>query len=60
MAKTIKTTIEGDGFIPLDVFRSFVDVDSVHYYRLKVNKDKTITLKFYDKNKRLIKLDKRN
>ena len=57
MAKTIG--INAFGFIDLYEFEDFVDIDMVHYYKFKVNKDKTLTLKFYDKKKKLIKPSKK-
>lgn len=49
-------TVGKNGFIPLDTFAEFIDVTKVKFYDLKVNKDKTLTVKFYDKNKKKLKL----
>jgi hypothetical protein len=52
----VTVTIGKNGFIPLDTFSEFIDVTKVKFYDLKVNKDKTLTVKFYDKNKKKLKL----
>lgn len=50
--------VDKEGFIDLNLFKEFVDVSKVKFYTLKTNKDKTLHLKFYDKNKKLIKIAK--
>lgn len=39
----------------LSAFRDLVNTAKVEFYTLKINKDKTLTIKFYDKGKKLIK-----
>ncbi len=54
--KTIKTIfVDRDGFIPLDVFYDLLDTSKVSSYSLKVNKDKTLAIKFYDSKKKLVR-----
>ncbi len=36
------------GFVPLKEFSDVVDIDKITTYSLKVNKDNSITLKFFD------------
>ena len=48
-------TIQKDGMIPLSTFEKYLDISQIAWYTLKVNKDKTLTLKFYNKSKKLIK-----
>lgn len=43
------------GWIHLTDLSDFVDIDKVVSYSIKLNKDKTATLKLYDKNKKLVK-----
>lgn len=47
--------VQEDGFVNLDEFKNLLDISLVVYYKLTIKKDKTISLKFYDKNKKLIK-----
>lgn len=49
-------TVGKGGLVPLETFASFLDVSKIGYYSLKANKNKTLTLKFYDKKKKLIKI----
>jgi hypothetical protein len=56
--KTKTITVDKDGIICLYSFRDFIDTSKVEFYELKLNKDKTLTLKFYDKNKKLVKPNK--
>lgn len=51
--KTIN--VDKDGFIFLSSFREWLDTSQVEFYSYKLNKDKTITLKFYNKKKKLVK-----
>jgi hypothetical protein len=44
-----------DGVVDLKHFKDMVDTSIVVYYSLKVNKDKTLSLKFYNKSKKLVK-----
>jgi hypothetical protein len=53
MAKIIK--VDKDGFVALDNFADVLDIGKVEFYSLKVNKDKTITVKFYDNKKKLVR-----
>ena len=53
MALTIK--VGKDGFIKLSEFKTLIPVSKVKYYSIKENKNKTLSLKFYDRNKKLIK-----
>lgn len=53
MSKTVK--VDDYGRIDLEVFRCFVDIDKVEFYQLKLNKDKSLILKLYDKKKKLVK-----
>ena len=43
------------GFVHIDDFRDILDINKISYYTLRVNKDKTLSLKFYDKREKLIK-----
>lgn len=54
MSKTV--TVGKDGFISLEIFNEFIDIKKVKYYDLKMNEDKTITVKFYDKDKKKLAL----
>lgn len=51
--------LDNQGRLKLDEFKNFLDVTKVVYYKLETLKDKTLSLKFYDKNKRLIKPKKK-
>ena len=53
MKKTIKT--DENGLILLKDLEDMVDMAKVKYYRVVQNKDSTITLKLYDKKKKLVK-----
>lgn len=53
MNKIIK--VDRDGGVALNYFVDLLDVDRVKFYNVKLNKDKTLTVKFYDKNKKLVK-----
>jgi len=50
-----KVTVKPGGYLYLTDFADLVDVSKVVFYRFKENKDKTLTLKFYDKKKKVIK-----
>jgi len=50
-------TVQEDGFVPLDHFKNLLDISQVVYYALR-EKNGIVTLKFYDKNKKLIPLNK--
>jgi hypothetical protein len=52
-AKTIK--VDEDGGIALSSFSNWIDTSKVEFYDIEHNKNKTITIKFYDKKKKLIK-----
>lgn len=52
-----------DGYLSLEEFKDLIDIVKVKHYSIKVNKDKMLTIKFYDKKKKLIrpnKLDENN
>ena len=51
----MRVTVDKDGTIPLEAFAELVDISKVAFYKFKVLKDKTISLKFYYKKKKLIK-----
>lgn len=53
--RSVTVTVGEDGFIPLETFKDFVDITKVKYYDFKINKDKTVTVLFYDKNKKKVK-----
>jgi hypothetical protein len=57
MSKIINITDEG--FVSLEAFKDFLDISKVSYYDLKVT-DGILVLKFYDKNRRLIRPYKEN
>jgi hypothetical protein len=50
-----KTVFCRDGYIDLYVLKDQINISKIAYYNLKVNKDKTLTIKFYDDNKKLVK-----
>lgn len=49
--------IDSWGRIPLYSFRDWVDIYKVEYYSIKINKDKTLTVKFYDKKRKKLKIN---
>lgn len=52
--KTI--TVGKDGVILLKEFKEFIDIKKVKYYEFKKRRNsKILVLKFYDKNKKLLK-----
>lgn len=53
MSNIVKT--DSQGKIHLYDFVNFLDVHSVKFYCVKPNKDGTISIKFYDKNRKLVK-----
>jgi hypothetical protein len=53
MSKTIR--VDKDGMVLLKDFEDFLDIDKVKFYSLKVNKDKTLTLKFFDSKKKTVR-----
>ena len=53
MSKIIK--VDKNGIVLLDDFTDLLDIHKVKFYKLKINKDKTITLKFYDSKNKLVK-----
>jgi hypothetical protein len=53
MSKIIK--VDEYGRVPLENFSDLVDIDKVEYYSIKIKKDKSLSLKFYDKKKRVVK-----
>jgi hypothetical protein len=53
MAKTIK--VGKDGRVEMSNFKDILNIEQVVYYEVTPNKDETITLRFFDKNKKLVK-----
>lgn len=53
MSKTIR--VDSDGTVLLSHFINMIDISKIKYYRFIPNKDGTLTIKFYDKSKRLVK-----
>jgi len=49
-------SLDGWGRISLYEFIDLIDIDKVEFYSIKLNKNKTLTLKFYDKKRKLLKL----
>ena len=54
MSKTV-IRLNEQGKFPLSSVSGFVDILKVKYYSIKNNKDGTLTLKLYDKNRKLVK-----
>lgn len=52
-SKTVST--DERGFIRLDAFSGWINTGKVKYYSMDINEDRTVTVKFYDKNKKLVK-----
>lgn len=52
-------TVDDKGFISVEVFRQFVNVDKIDSYTLDVNDDGSLTLKFYDKNGDIVPHEKK-
>jgi hypothetical protein len=48
-------TVDKDGCVPLWYFAHILNTDKVEYYKIKAEKNGTLIIKFYDKNKRIIK-----
>jgi hypothetical protein len=59
MRKIVSAKVESDGKISLDNFKSFLDITRVALYSCKEQNGRII-LKFYDKNRRLIKMEQEN
>lgn len=55
MPKTVK--VDYLGRLHLIDFKDFLDISKVVYYSFKQRKDRTLILKFYDKKKKVIKLN---
>jgi hypothetical protein len=53
--KKILIHVGEDGFVSLNHFTDCIDIKKVKYYSVKLNSNQTLTLKFYDKNKKFIK-----
>lgn len=51
-------TINKDGFLKIEDFKYFVDISKVMFYSFTEKSDGSLLLKFYDKNRKLIKLNK--
>ena len=47
-------TVPKSGLIPLEALEKLIDISKVMYYDVK-EKNGIVTLKFYDKNKKLVK-----
>jgi hypothetical protein len=47
--------VNKDGTVSLNKFKDILNIAKVVYYKVKENKDKTLILSFYDKNKKKIK-----
>lgn len=47
--------VKENGFVNLDEFKDLIDISKVVYYKLVAKKDKSLSLKFYDKDKKLVK-----
>jgi hypothetical protein len=47
-------TVPESGFVDIKLFQKILDISKIVYYTLK-HRDGCLVLKFYDKNKRLIK-----
>jgi hypothetical protein len=59
--KTIKVKLNsktGEHYIDLKDLSDLVDVKKVKFYEMKIKKDKSVRLKLFDSNKKLIKLKK--
>lgn len=48
-------SVNKDGTVYLKNFEKYLDINEVKFYNLKYNKDNSITLKFYDGKKKLVK-----
>ena len=48
-------SVDDSGYIMVSQFSGLLDITKVEYYSLDLNSDNTLTLKFYDLEKRLIK-----
>ena len=48
-------TVQEDGFVDLEEFKNVIDTSKVVFYSIKLKKDNTLLLKFYDKKKKLVK-----
>lgn len=48
-------TLDINGCVPISAFNQIVDVQKVAHYSLKMNKNGTLTLKFYDSNGKLVR-----
>jgi hypothetical protein len=51
--KTNKKT--GDGYLDIEEFKDFVDIEKVHSYKLTEHKNKVLSIEFFDKEGNLIK-----
>jgi hypothetical protein len=48
--------VNKDGYIPLEYFKEMLDISKVAWYAIKVRKDESLVIKFYDKRRKLIKI----
>ena len=53
MGKTIK--LDSKGRFSLKDIEDLIDTTKIEFYAVKLKKDKTIVLKFYDKKRKLVK-----
>ena len=57
MNKIIK--VRRGGFVSLKEFSDFFDISKIVTYTIKVNKDKSVSIKFYDSEKKLVRSNER-
>ena len=56
MTETSKIIDVGsDGLVSLGEFSEFLDIGNIEFYSIKVKKDKSLVIKFYDKKGKVIK-----
>ena len=49
-------TVKKDGLVDIENFSDFLDTTKIHYYSIKSTKDMAAVIRFYDKNRKLIKI----
>lgn len=47
--------VDKNGFVFIEDFKDLLNVEIVQYYTIKTRKDKTVVVKFYDKNRKLVR-----
>lgn len=52
---TKKISVDKNGFVFIEDFKDLLNVEIVQYYTIKARKDETIVVKFYDKNRKLVR-----